>query len=70
MTENRHYKALELDKILAMLAEQTGCEDSRRLALETEPKTTLREAQRLMDRTARICLPAGSARPAFAESRT
>ena len=37
MTENRHYKALELDKILAMLAEQTGCEDSRRLALETEP---------------------------------
>ena len=34
MTENRHYKALELDKILAMLAEQTGCEDSRRLALE------------------------------------
>ena len=52
MTENRHYKALELDKILAMLAEQTGCEDSRRLALETEPKTTLREAQRLMDRTA------------------
>ena len=25
MTENRHYKALELDKILTMLAEQTGC---------------------------------------------
>ena len=24
MTENRHYKALELDKILAMLAEQTA----------------------------------------------
>ena len=52
MTENRHYRALELDKILAMLSECTGCEDSRRLALETEPKTTLREAQRLMDRTA------------------
>ena len=52
MTENRHYKALELDKILTMLAEQTGCEDSRRLALETEPKTTLREARRLMDSTA------------------
>lgn len=52
MTENRHYRALELDKILAMLADQTGCEDSRRLALETEPKTTLREARRLMDRTA------------------
>ena len=52
MTENRHYRALELDKILAMLADCTGCDDSRRLALETEPKTTLREAQRLMDRTA------------------
>lgn len=52
MTENRHQRALELDKILAMLANCTGCEDSRRLALETEPKTNLREAQRLMDRTA------------------
>ncbi len=52
MTENRHHSALELDKILAMLADCTGCEDSRRLALETEPKTTLREAKRLMDRTA------------------
>ncbi len=52
MTENRHYRALELDKILTMLSECTGCDDSRRLALETEPKTTLREAQRLMDRTA------------------
>ena len=52
MTENRHQRALELDKILAMLADCTGCEDSRNLALKTEPKTTLREAQRLMDRTA------------------
>ncbi len=52
MTENRHYRALELDKILTMLSECTGCEDSRRLALETEPKTTVREAKRLMDRTA------------------
>ncbi len=52
MTENRHYRALELDKILAMLSDCTGCEDSRRLALETEPKTTLREAKRLMERTA------------------
>lgn len=52
MTENKHQRALELDKILAMLADCTGCDDSRRLALETEPKTTLREAKRLMDRTA------------------
>ena len=52
MTENRHYRALELDKILAMLADCTGCDDSRRLALETEPKTDLREAKCLMDRTA------------------
>ena len=46
MTENRHHRALELDKILAMLADYTGCEDSHNLALKTEPKTTLREAQR------------------------
>ena len=52
MTENRHYRALELDKILVMLADCTGCDDSRRLALETKPVTTLREAKRLMDRTA------------------
>lgn len=52
MNENKHYRALELDKILAMLAEQTGCDDSRKLALEIEPKTTLREASRLMNCTA------------------
>ncbi|MGN0629160.1 MAG: endonuclease MutS2 [Oscillospiraceae bacterium] len=51
MTENRHYRALELDKILAMLGDCAGCDDSRKLALKTEPKTTLREAQRLMDYT-------------------
>lgn len=51
MTGNRHYKALEFDKILTMLADCTGCDDSRRLALDTEPQTTLRGAQRLMDRT-------------------
>lgn len=52
MTENRHYHALELDKILSMLADCTGCEDSRKLALDTIPMTDLRNAQRLMDRTA------------------
>ena len=52
MTENRHYRALELDKILSMLGECAGCDDSRKLALDTKPVTTLREAQRLMDRTA------------------
>ncbi len=51
MTENRHYKALELDKILLMLADCTGCDDSRRLALEIEPVTTLREAKKIMDYT-------------------
>ena len=52
MTENRHYHALELDKILSMLADCTGCEDSRKLALDTVPMTNLLDAQRLMDRTA------------------
>lgn len=51
MIENRFYKSLELDKILQMLADCTGCEDSRHLSLQIEPKTSLRDAQRLMDKT-------------------
>lgn len=40
---NRHYKALELDKILKMLADETTCEDSRVLAEQLEPETNLKE---------------------------
>lgn len=34
---NRHYKSLELDKILNMLANETSCEDAYNLALEVTP---------------------------------
>ncbi len=48
---NRHYKALELDKILELLAGETGCEDAARMARELEPTPYLTLAQRLMDET-------------------
>lgn len=44
-TMNKHYKALELDKILNMLAELTSCEDAREKALETSPSFGLFEVQ-------------------------
>ena len=37
MTMTKHHRALELDKVLEMLAEETGCERSRQLALELVP---------------------------------
>ncbi len=48
---NKHYKALELDKILKMLAELTGCEDAREKALEVEPSWGLFEVQEQMKQT-------------------
>ncbi|MBQ2688407.1 MAG: endonuclease MutS2 [Clostridia bacterium] len=42
---NKHYKALELDKILQMLSELTSCEDAREKALETEPSWGLFEVK-------------------------
>jgi len=43
--ENRHYKALEFDRILDMLAEHTSCADAREEALAIRPADNLREAQ-------------------------
>ena len=52
----RHYRVLELDKVLEMLADCCGCEDSRRLALELQPEFELpfviREQQRTADANA------------------
>lgn len=48
---NRNHKALELDKILNLLANETSCEDAARMALELEPISTLSEVQRLMAET-------------------
>ncbi len=42
---NRHYKALELDKILNMLADRTACSESREKALGTEPEFNLIRAE-------------------------
>ncbi len=49
--EKKHQQALELDKILHMLADCASCEDSREKALELEPQTDLFRAQEEMRRT-------------------
>lgn len=48
---NKHYKALELNKILNMLADCTSCDDARQAALELTPETRLDAVQRLMEQT-------------------
>ena len=48
---NRHNRALELDKILHMLAEQTSCEDAANAALELEPAHELHEVGLLLKET-------------------
>ncbi len=48
---NRDYKALELDKILLMLADETSCDDARARALETEPAFGLFEVNEQLRQT-------------------
>ncbi len=48
---NKHYKALELDKILNMLSELTSCEDAREKALDLTPSFGLFEVQEQMKQT-------------------
>ncbi|MBR1810309.1 MAG: endonuclease MutS2 [Clostridia bacterium] len=50
-TLNRHYKALELDKILQKLGEFASCPDSVEAALAIRPETDLLAARRLLQRT-------------------
>lgn len=50
-TMNRHYKALELDKILSRLADYTACKDARQMALTLEPQTDADMARALMKQT-------------------
>ena len=47
----RHHRALELDKILNMLAELTTVPDARDMALQLVPETTLYAAQTLLNQT-------------------
>lgn len=48
---NRHHLALELDKVLELLARHTSCEDARLAALNLEPQSELASAQVLMNQT-------------------
>ncbi len=48
---NRHFKALELDKILAMLANETTIPDAHEQALAIEPSWGLFEVQELLKQT-------------------
>lgn len=48
---NKHWVALELPKVLDMLALQTTCEDAKEKALNLEPVTNLNAVQTLLDQT-------------------
>ena len=48
---DKYCKAIELDKVLERLSKLCCCEDSRRMALELEPETNLKDAQLLLRRT-------------------
>ena len=48
---NKHFTALEFDKVLQMLAEFTACPDAREAALSLTPETNLNLAQALMNQT-------------------
>ena len=64
----RDFRALELDKILDMLAGETGCEDAAHLARQLRPETSLPLVQRLVDETDDACrLMAGFGSPSFGQ---
>ena len=48
---NRHYKTLELDKILEKLAAQTSLPDAREMALSLEPQTDIEKVHTLLKQT-------------------
>lgn len=50
-TGNRHYRSLELDKILEKLASHATCEDAKALALALTPQTDLHLARALLQQT-------------------
>lgn len=51
MTELRHIKALELDKVLSQLSELASIKDSKEMALELKPCSVLYDAQALVNQT-------------------
>ena len=48
---NKHYRSLELDKILELLAAQTSCDDTAEAARSLRPSLYLSEVQRLLEET-------------------
>lgn len=51
MTESRHIKALELDKVLSQLSDLASIKDSKEMALELKPSGVLYDAQTLINQT-------------------
>ena len=49
--DNRHYKALELDKVLAMLSDLASCQDSKELALKLKPESNITIAKGELKKT-------------------
>ncbi len=47
----KHWKALELDKVLRMLAHETACADAEERALAIEPAVSREETERLLNQT-------------------
>jgi DNA mismatch repair protein MutS2 len=47
----KHARALELDKILKLLASRTACEDAAQIALNLKPSTSVEEVGRLLEET-------------------
>lgn len=67
---NRYEKALELDKVLEMLAAETGWEEPAAFARTLEPSNHLAEVQRLLDETgAAYMLTARFGSPSFGQAK-
>lgn len=48
---DKHYKSLELDKILKLLADKTSCEEARDMALNLKPEFKIERAERNLKMT-------------------
>lgn len=48
---NKHYESLELNSVLAMLANEATCEDARELALSLSPSDDINEVEMLLSQT-------------------
>ena len=48
---DRHYKALELDKILTLLSDSVSCEESKETILNLKPEFTLKKAEANLKKT-------------------